>query len=663
MRAQPQAAPTNISGTAASAPTETPQIGSDDLALAVFNSLPAQVAIVESNGVIIAVNQSWEHGPGENPLLSRECVPGFNYFAFCATVPGEHQTTGHALVAGARHVLAGSQPDFHLEYRYCAALQRRWFSIRLTRLAAPGRNRVVVTLQEITALKAAEEERALLSTAIEQAAESVVITDRAGMILYVNPAFEKTTGYSRREAIGQNPRILKSGRHDGAFYKNMWDTLQQGETWHGKFVNVRKDGKPYTESATISPIRNSQGEIEHYVALKLDITREARLEEQFLQAQKLESVGRLTSGVAHDFNNMLSVVIMQCELAALSENLAPEVHDAIKEIRTAAQRASNLTRQLLLFSRQQLMQPHLLDLNDEVASLSKMLRRIIGEDVKLDLRLPSSPIGVRADATMLDQLLLNLAVNARDAMPNGGRLLIETGIKSVDEEVARAHGHEAGGLYAWLCVSDSGCGIPKDILPKIFDPFFTTKEPGKGTGLGLATVFGIVQQHKGWITVYSEPGRGTNFQVFLPLSDVQPKAADAKAAAAQISQGTETILLVEDDHILRSVTRATLEKNGYQVHEAASGREGLQIWQQHGSSIDLLLTDMVMPEGMTGRQLAEEIKVRSPNLKVIYTSGYSAEMSGVELALHEGESFLQKPFSRLELLELVRAKIFHRASR
>lgn len=300
------------------------------------------------------------------------------------------------------------------------------------------------------------------------------------------------------------------------------------------------------------------------------------------------------------------------------------------------------------------MQPRELDLNEVVTSLAKMLQRIIREDVRLEMHLHPAPLITRADPGMLDQVLMNLAVNARDAMPDGGRLIIETATKTVDEDMARMYPDAAPGRYVWLSVSDTGSGIPPEVLPRIFEPFFTTKDPGKGTGLGLATVFGIVKQHHGWLKVYSEPGQGANFQVFLPASDPSHERLAAAATQPKPRGGTETILLVEDDASVRMLTRAVLERAGYRVLEAVHGVEAIRIWEQESGRIDLLLSDIVMPEGSSGRELARQLQNLQPKLKVILSSGYSAEIAGRELSLQEGQNFIQKPASPYHLLETVR---------
>jgi len=545
-----------------------------------------------------------------------------------------------------RECLASGRPCLRLEVR-CGERTISWSFYPIEQLGV-----VHAYAGDITERKQAEVAQARLATAIEQAAEAVVITDTQGTIQYVNPAFEKVTGYSREEAIGRNLRFLKSGKHDTEFYQRLWAVLTRGEVWRGHFVNKRKDGTLYEEEATISPVRDAAGRIIHYVAVKRDVTHETQLEAQLLQAQKMEAIGRLAGGVAHDFNNILAVILMQTEFLLMSVDLSEGVRDGVQQVRTAAERAANLTRQLLLFSRRQVMQARDLDLNEVVTNLAKMLQRIIGEDVRLELHLHPTPLMTHADAGMLDQVLMNLAVNTRDAMPKGGRLIIETTAREFSPEEAAALPDVKPGHYVGLRVSDTGCGIPPEILPRIFEPFFTTKEQGKGTGLGLATVFGIVKQHGGSIQVASEPGRGTTFEVYIPALPAGSTQATAAESRTPPRGGTETILLVEDEPDVRQVTRVILEVHGYRVLEASDGRQALELWQQHRETIQLLFTDMVMPEGMSGRELSQRLRADRPQLKVLYTSGYSAELAGQELP--PGASFLQKPCSAELLLETVR---------
>ena len=526
--------------------------------------------------------------------------------------------------------------------------------VLLTRIDVDGKSIILATVRDITERKRVQESHDRLALAVEQAAETIVITNTEGTILYANPAFEQTTGYTRAEALGQNPRLFKSGKHDAEFYRRMWDVLNRGEVWNGHFINKRKDGTLYEEEATISPIRDATGKIINFVAVKRDVTHEVELEAQFRQAQKLEAIGQLAGGVAHDFNNILAIISMQASLLKSGGGLSAAQLNFADEIGTTVDRAAALTRQLLLFSRREAPQLRDLDWSEAVTDTTKMLRRILGETIKVQLNLAAEPMFIHADAGMMDQLLMNLAVNARDAMPVGGRLVIETTGVEIDAFAAAQSVQARPGSFVCLSVSDSGGGIPPEVLPRIFEPFFTTKGVGQGTGLGLATVFGIVQQHKGWIDVHTEAGQGTTFKVYLPRLIGMSNKIIAQKMLATVPTGKETILLVEDETALRTSVSLTLTQLGYRVLEAATGNQALKVWQKKRDKISLLLTDLVMPDGLNGKELAQRLLQDNPKLKVIYMSGYSAEVVGRDFPLAENVNFLTKPFPAHLLAQTIR---------
>jgi PAS domain S-box-containing protein len=524
-----------------------------------------------------------------------------------------------------------------------------------------GDDRVIqCNIRDITARKQVEESRARLAMAVEQAAETVVITDTQGTILYVNPALEKTSGYSLPEALGQNPRLLKSGKHDAAFYRVIWDTLRRGEVWSGHFVNRHKSGSLYQEDATISPVRDATGTIVNFVAVKRDVTREMQLEANVNQAQKMESIGQLAGGVAHDFNNILASIQMQSDLLKDGGSLSPEQLESVDGILASVHRAAALTRQLLLFSRREVFQPRDMDLSESITGTAQMLKRIIGENITMQVNVTVQSMFLHADPGMMDQVLLNLVVNARDAMPEGGQLIIETLGVELDHLAVAQCPSARPGSFVRLSVSDTGCGIPPDVLPHIFEPFFTTKEVGKGTGLGLATVFGIVQQHQGWINVDSEMDQGTTFRIYLPRRAMTALPAAAPKAPAPLCGGSETILLVEDDPVLRATVHATLTRLGYRIFEAATGAKALGLWGEHRGDIKLLLTDLMMPDGMTGFALAQRLLEDEPNLSVIYMSGHGAEIFGQDMRIQDGVNFLSKPFTAQKLALALRENLERR---
>ena len=380
-------------------------------------------------------------------------------------------------------------------------------------------------------------------------------------------------------------------------------------------------------------------------------------EQQLRQSQKMEAVGQLAGGVAHDFNNLLAVIRGNADLLLMDPaQLSPDTKVGLQGIVAASERAANLTRQLLIFSRKQAMQLRPVVLNDVIAELTKMLRRIIGEPIDLQCRCSAQLPYVQADAGMIEQALVNLAVNARDAMPRGGQLLIATETVRFDETQARKLPEGRAGEFVCLTVSDTGTGIAPEHLPRIFEPFFTTKEPGKGTGLGLATVHGIVKQHQGWIEVFSQPGTGTTFKIFLPSVPALAESPEALQPEPAAPGGTETVLLVEDDYAVGMITRRVLESHGYEVCEARSGPEALELWGSRGQEIALLLSDIVMPEGVTGRELAEQLRARKPSLKVVLMSGYNPDATGTDTDFWRNPTthFLKKPCPSRVLLETVR---------
>lgn len=517
-------------------------------------------------------------------------------------------------------------------------------------------NKIVALLsitRDITDRKIAEAERERLLTAIEQAGESILITDTAGCIQYVNPAFERLTGYTREEVIGQSPRILNSGKHDKTFYRELWETISAGKVWQGRIVNKRKDGSLYISEQTISPVYDPDGRIINYVAVERDITEQLRLEEQLQQAQRMESVGRLAGGVAHDFNNMLTAILGYANLALMKLDPSHPLRPFCEQVREAGQRAANLTQQLLAFARKQTVAPQVLDLNETISTSLKMLRRLIGEDIDLDW-IPGTHLwSVKMDPAQVDQILTNLCVNARDAISGVGKIIIETENVVLDEAYCATHRGFVPGEYVQLVVSDTGSGMDKQIVEKIFEPFFTTKEPGKGTGLGLATVYGIVKQNNGFINVYSEPGKGTTFKIYLPkCSRKTPKNQEEKQVSIPKGHG-ETILLVEDEESILSLGRTMLEGLGYKVLTAASPLEAIRLAKSHAGEIRLLITDVIMPE-MNGRELSEKLQTLQPHIKCLYMSGYTANAISHRGVLAEGVHFIQKPFSLENLAFKVR---------
>jgi PAS domain S-box-containing protein len=476
------------------------------------------------------------------------------------------------------------------------------------------------------------------------------VADDSGRIVEANDAFLEMVGYSRND--------LEAGHVD-------WHKMMPPEWLHVEVAIreqletngfarpcetecLRKDGTRVPVLVGVARLDGSE-----HIAITLDLSERKRLEDQFRQSQKMEAVGRLAGGVAHDFNNMLSVILSYADLILSDLRTEDPLRADLQEIKTAGQRAADLTRQLLAFSRQQVLQPKILVLNQVLAGMEKMLHRLLGADVALTL-LPASALGnVKADPGQVEQIVMNLAVNARDAMPTGGKLTIETANVVLDAGYAREHHGVAPGRYVMFAVSDTGMGMDKATRARIFEPFFTTKEVGKGTGLGLSTVFGIVQQSGGHVWVYSEPGKGTTFKVYFPRVEGVAAAHGSQPPVALSERGNETILLVEDEEQVRVVARGILRRNGYHVLEAPNGGEALLICERHSARIDLLLTDVVLPH-MSGRELSERVASLRPEMKVLFMSGYTDEAVVHHGVLHSGVNYLQKPITPDSLTRKVR---------
>ena len=508
--------------------------------------------------------------------------------------------------------------------------------------------------RDVTARKRADAERKRLLAAIEQVGEAIIVTDAEGRIQFVNPAFERTTGYSREEVIGQNPRILKSGKQDKHFYRNLWETISDGKTWAGLMVNKRKDGTLYTEETTISPVLDVSNRIINYIAVQRDITEHLRLAAQFQQSQKMEAVGLLAGGVAHDYNNMLSVILGYTELALNSVDPGQPLHGYLIEILKATNRSTDITRQLLAFARKQTKNPVGLDLNQNVGRMLKMLRRLIGEDIDLAWLPDGGLCPILMDPAQVDQILVNLCVNARDAIADVGKITIATGTAVFDESARHAEPRE--GDYVLLTVSDNGSGMDKETIDRVFEPFFTSKGVGRGTGLGLSTVYGIVKQNKGFINVSSEPREGTTFRIYLPR--YAGHAVDSQwEREDEIPSGHgEIVLVVEDEPALLAVGKRILEKLGYRVLAAGTPDEAIGLAEEHANEIRLLLTDVVMPT-MNGRNLSERMRYLCPSMKILFMSGYAVDVVVHRGELDEGVNFIQKPFTMSDMAVKVRESL------
>lgn len=503
--------------------------------------------------------------------------------------------------------------------------------------------------------RSSEESLRTLSRAVEQSADSVVITNREGIIEYVNPAFEALTGFGPEEMRGKTPRVLKSGEQGPEVYREMWKTILSGNVYRGILVNKKKNGELYYVEESISPVRDGDGRIMHIISNGRDLTDRLRLEAQLLQAQKMDAIGRLAGGVAHDFNNLLTIITSYAELALDDVPQASALEAKVQEILLAARRAAKLTRQLLAFSRKQPQVLRTIDVNHVISDIARTLPHLVGEDIQCRF-VPGEGLGpVRVDPVQIEQILMNLAANARDAMPQGGNLCIETSRTVLDEEyIHRKPAIIPKGDYVVITVSDDGAGIPAEDLPHIFEPFYTTKAPGKGTGLGLATVYGIVKQNKGFIWAYSEPQQGTTFHIYLPCLAEKRSIAEATLLDPKpLPRGSETVLLVEDEHSVRRATAEFLELRGYTVLEARDGLDALSVAKTHGAIIHLAITDVVMPK-MSGGELARELLKVRPEMKILFVSGYAGKTVLDHQVFDLETNFLQKPFTLKDLSSKIR---------
>jgi PAS domain S-box-containing protein len=579
-------------------------------------------------------------------------------------IDGIHALDRERIVAQLGQKQFIQKAGFELEYRVVKGDGIvRWVRHRAFPISsdAGGLKRLVGVAEDITERKEAEEavhiSQERFRSVWERSADGMRLTDSQGRIIAVNEAYCRIVKLPREELEGNSFSVayLGHGPHDGIeTYIRKFESGDivprlnpRVQLWNAEQLDL--------EISNSFLELGSQGRV--LLSIFRDVSERRGLEDQLRQAQKMEAIGRLAGGVAHDFNNLLVVMRTHAELLLLDGVLrSPDEREGLEQITSAADRAANLTRQLLAFSRKQVMQSQPLLLNDVIANLTKMLNRIIGEDVRLECRYTGRLPLVQADVGMIEQVLVNLVVNARDAMPNGGEVQIGTEKVTLDAAYQRLNPEGRSGEFVCLSVADSGTGISTEHLPRIFEPFFTTKEMGKGTGLGLATVYGIVKQHDGWIEVITRAGAGTTFKIFLPALSTHTRQAEPAQRSTRIRKGNETILLVEDDDSVREVIKESLETYGYKIVEATCAREALTVWQDFNGKIDLLLTDIVMPEGMTGRDLAEHIRAAKPDLSVIFMSGYSPDIAGKDTGFFRQSktAFLQKPFPATALLEAVR---------
>ncbi len=554
------------------------------------------------------------------------------------------------------HPAAGRIPVLHLSACYVNSADR----VRGLEGGADGYLTKPVDMEEVLAHarallrvhQAEERERAAArdwQATFDAMNDGVCLLDRDGRARRCNRALTELLGLPAAEVLGRDVHELVAG------------PARAGEPapFRRMFQSRRREGLELTRGGrvlhiTTDPIVDPAGALTGAVYVVADVTAHHRLEEQYRQAQKMEAVGRLAGGIAHDFNNLLTIIMGCGEVLLAGPDLVDESRELVGQVLRSCERAASLTRQLLTFSRRQALRPRVLDLNLAVRDTARLLRRLIGADVELVVDLDAALGPVRADPDQVAQVLLNLAVNARDAMPHGGRLTIQTDTATVEREPAEGELGMSPGRYAVLSVRDTGCGMTPEVQSRLFEPFFTTKEVGKGTGLGLATVYGIVRQSQGHITVDSSPGAGTTFHIYLPLAEGSPAAPAPPSESRPVSRGRETVLLIEDEEPVRRLARMGLELVGYTVLEAGDAAEALAAFEQVAGKVDLVLADVVLP-GAGGPEVVERLKAIRPDLKVVFMSGYAEDATPVHGVVTAGRPFLRKPFSPAALAEMVRA--------
>jgi PAS domain S-box-containing protein len=568
-----------------------------------------------------------------------------------------HPEDRERVIAGIHGVLDHGGTSWSDQYRYRRAdgayanVMDRGYLARDTDGQPLRMIGAMTDVTERTRSEAAIRFQAQLLNAVQQA---VVATDPEGVVIFWNNFAEKLYGWPAEDAVGKTIQELTPSPFLRDHTADIFARGAAGESWTGEFLVQGRSGKAFPALLTTSPIRDERGVVLGFVLVSIDLSERRALEEQFRQSQKMDAVGRLAGGIAHDFNNLLTVIRLNTEIIMDGFDPTDPRSEDVKQIRSAAERASSLTRQLLAFSRKQILQPRVLDMNSVVGTVEPMLQRLIGEDITI-----ASTCGARgyvvADPGQIEQILVNLVVNARDAMPQGGTIAIETQNCVLDETYTSEHAPVIPGRYVMLAVGDNGVGMSRDTREHAFDPFFTTKEAGKGTGLGLATVYGIVKQSGGYVWIYSEPGLGTTLKLYFP--EVSAAAAftspEYKPTAKVAARGSETILLVEDEEAVRGLTSRILEKQGYRVIVAEHGRQAMDIASREEGRIDLVLTDIVMP-GMNGRGLVERLAGIRPRIKSLYMSGYTDDDIIRRGFIEPSKSFLQKPFTSDALLQTVR---------
>jgi PAS domain S-box-containing protein len=630
-----------------------------------LEAIPDAIVAVDQRGVILQVNSQTEQLFG----YRREELIGQNIEILVPEAArADHQRHRHSYAEEPKTRRMGAGLDLHGRRQ-----DGTEFPVEISLSPVPGPSGILVlsAIRDISDRKKIEAElrkahqelerrkdqqlweyQNRLALIVDSSEDAIIGKDLDGIITHWNKGAEHIYGYTSAEMVGKPVSLLVSKDQPDEI-PTILEKIRRGESVeHYESVRVTKDGRHLSMSISVSPIRDSAGNIVGASAIARNMTSQKKAEDQLRQAQKMEAVGRLAGGVAHDFNNILGVITACGELLRdrVDSKAASPYIDNIKK---AADRGASLTRQLLAFSRKQVVQPQVLDLNERLKETGKLLRPLMGDDVEITINSKSNSALVEVDPGQLDQILLNLAVNARDAMPRGGKFILDTALVEFDDMFAQQHLPMTAGKYVLLAVSDTGIGMDESTVLRIFEPFFTTKELGKGTGLGLATVYGIVRQSGGHIWVYSEPGRGTTFKIYLPSAEAKLGVAPLSEAEVVLPKRHGTsILLVEDDEIMRSLTKQMLEEHGFTVIEAQDGTAALKIVASNSAPIDLMLTDVVM-RGMSGPELGLRLRNLHPDLKVLYMSGYTGELIAEHDVLQPGVTLLEKPFTRAALLTTI----------
>jgi PAS domain S-box-containing protein len=533
--------------------------------------------------------------------------------------------------------------------------QRMPVEVNVRRTTFRGEPAEVGVIRDITARKYGEEQLRLQSAALSAAANGIVITDHAGKVIWANSAFSAMTGYELGEVQGKTLDLLRSNQHPPEYYAQLAAAFRDGTVWSGELVNRRKDGRLFTDTTTVTPVRNSAGEVTHFIEINQDVTEQRALQQQYLQAQKMESIGRLAAGIAHDFNNQLQGILGFSDLLRRSMPEEDERRADVDEIRKAAYAAANLTRQLMAFGRRQALDMQVLDINRLINDGHKMYQRLFGEDIAFRLELEPDIERIRADPGQLDQVLMNLFINARDAMPNGGSVTISTANTTLGARDVGQWTDARPGRFVVLAIADTGMGMPPEVRAHIFEPFFTTKSKHQGTGLGLATVYGLAQQHGGWVHVYSEVGQGSTFKVYIPAfasTEASVVAPGPVVSEPYLAGHGQRVLLVEDEAGVRELALRILRQNNYIVTAAGSVGEALKLHAEAPAPFELLLSDVVLPDG-NGLELVEQLLVKQPGLRVVMASGYTDERSRWPAIQARGLRFIPKPYPAAALLRLL----------